>query len=130
MTISTNKHKLIFILVIAFWIAGCNSSDNSENTWSDYKADAHSSSYSSLDQINLSNVSQLENAWTFQMNDLPQGQEPVSSQSNPIIVDGVMYINSGKQTVYAIDAATGKEIWSCKTLEEGQPSAASRGVTY
>ncbi|HMR57354.1 MAG TPA: PQQ-binding-like beta-propeller repeat protein, partial [Cyclobacteriaceae bacterium] len=64
------------------------------------------------------------------MHDSPPGQDPVSSQSNPIIVDGVMYVNSGKQTVYAIDATTGKEIWSCKTLDEGQPSAASRGVTY
>jgi quinoprotein glucose dehydrogenase len=111
-------------------MAGCSPTAERENTWSAYKADAHSSSYSSLDQINRSNVSQLENAWTFQMNDLVQGAEPVSSQSNPIIVDGVMYVNSGKQTIYAIDAATGIEIWSCKTLEEGQPSAASRGVTY
>jgi len=125
-----NRGKFFFELIILFWIAGCNQSNNRENTWSYYKADAHSSSYSPLNQINLSNVSQLENVWTFQMNDLAQGQDPVSSQSNPIIVNGVMYVNSGKQTVYAIDAATGKEIWSCKTLDEGQPSAASRGVTY
>src|SRR5690606_12553167 len=111
-------------------LTGCVSGDKHENSWAGYKADAHSSSYSPLDQINVSNVSQLENVWTFQMDDLPQGQDPVSSQSNPIIVDGVMYVNSGKQTVYAIDAATGKEIWSCRTLAEGQPSAASRGVTY
>ncbi|WP_245804111.1 pyrroloquinoline quinone-dependent dehydrogenase [Chryseolinea serpens] len=120
----------ITIALASLCMAGCSPTDSRENTWSCYKADAHSSSYSSLDQINLSNVSQLESAWTFQMHDLPPGQEPVSSQSNPIIVDGVMYANSGKQTVYAIDAATGKEIWSCKTLDEGQPSAASRGVTY
>lgn len=118
------------VALVLICMVGCTSIDKKENTWSDYKADLHSSSYSPLDQINLSNVSQLENAWTFQMNDLAQGADPVSSQSNPIIVDGVMYVNSGKQTVYAIDAATGKEVWSCKTLEEGQPSAASRGVTY
>src|SRR5689334_2004831 len=127
---STRDLCWIIIALASFCMAACNPTDNRENTWSYYKADSHSSSYSSLDQINLSNVSQLENAWTFQMHDLPPGQEPVSSQSNPIIVDGVMYANSGKQTVYAIDAATGKEIWSCKTLDEGQPSAASRGVTY
>ena len=120
----------LLIVVSLFSIISCNTSSNRENTWSAYKADANSSSYSSLDQINVSNVNQLKNAWTFQMNDLPQGQEPVSSQSNPIIVDGVMYTNSGKQTVYAINATTGKEIWACKTLEEGNPSAASRGVTY
>jgi quinoprotein glucose dehydrogenase len=41
-----------------------------------------------------------------------------------------MYANSAKQTVYAIEAATGKEIWSFNSLAEGMPSAASRGVTY
>ena len=130
------KHALIkgflnfFILMASFWHAGCKTDNNHENTWTAYKADANSSSYSSLDQINVSNVSQLENAWTFQMHDLAQGADAVSSQSNPIIVDGVLYANSGKQTVYAIDAVTGKEIWSFKSLEEGMPSAASRGVTY
>lgn len=126
----SSRSLYICITGITLCITGCTSTNKRNNSWADYKADAHSSSYSSLDQINVSNVSRLKNVWTFQMNDLPQGREPVSSQSNPIIVDGVMYANSGKQTVYAINAATGKEIWSCKTLEEGQPSAASRGVTY
>lgn len=111
-------------------LLSCNSGEDANSSWSMYKADEKSTSYSPLDQINVSSVSRLKKAWAFEMHDLAQGQEPVSSQSNPIIVDGVLYANSGKQTVYAIDAATGKEIWSCKTLEEGKPSAASRGVTY
>lgn len=138
-----NNHYLGKGLAIALLVSlsgcitGCKSDDKSSKssidlnrTWAFYKGDEASSSYSPLDEINVSNVNQLENAWTFQMDDLKQGDEPVSSQSNPIIVDGVMYANSGKQTVYAIDAATGKKIWSCKTLDEGVPSAASRGVTY
>nr|WKN36139.1 PQQ-binding-like beta-propeller repeat protein [Tunicatimonas sp. TK19036] len=128
------KHFSIVFAVILLLFAGCQSGNESDQktyqSWSAYKGDEHSSSYSSLDQINLSNVSQLENAWTFQMSDIRDGEDPVSSQSNPIIIDGVMYANSGKQTVYAIDAVTGEEIWSCKTLEEGQPSAASREVSY
>lgn len=106
--------------------------DKSEgaNTWSTYKADEKSTSYSPLEQINVTNVNQLKNIWTFQINDVPQGEQPVSSQSNPIIIDGVMYINSAKQTVYAIDAQTGEQIWEFKALAEGEPSAASRGVTY
>lgn len=127
------KKGILMMLLLAGLMAGCKSNTDSVNldrTWSFYKGDETSSSYSPLEEINVSNVSGLKNAWTFQMSDLPQGEQPVSSQSNPIIVDGVMYANSGKQTVYAIDAATGKEIWSCKTLDEGVPSAASRGVTY
>jgi len=138
----SSKHYLNKTLAISLliffspWFAGCksdndaaNSSINLDRTWSSYKGDEASTSYSPLDEINVSNVGQLKNAWTFQMNDLAPGEEPVSSQGNPIIVDGVMFANSGKQTVYAIDAATGKEVWACQTLEEGTPSAASRGVT-
>ncbi|MEQ9099901.1 MAG: PQQ-binding-like beta-propeller repeat protein [Imperialibacter sp.] len=119
-------------LIIAFsaFVISCGDKKSDVDGWGAYKADPKGTSYSSLDQINLTNVAKLENTWTFQMSDLAQGADPVSSQSNPIIINGVMYANSGKQTVYAIDAATGKEIWSFKSLEEGQPSAASRGVTY
>jgi quinoprotein glucose dehydrogenase len=129
-----NKGIAIALTSFTPWIAGCTDGEKSamdlDRTWAYYKGDESSSSYSPLDEINVSNVRQLKNAWTFQMNDLAPGEEPVSSQCNPIIVDGVMYANSAKQTVYAIDAATGKQIWSCKTLDDGVPSAASRGVTY
>lgn len=118
------------LLIFSGFVFSCAEKKSEFGEWGAYKADPKSTSYSALDQINLSNVNQLENVWTFQMSDLEPGADPVSSQSNPIIVDGVMYANSGKQTVYAIDAATGKEIWAFKSLKEGMPSAASRGVTY
>jgi len=128
--IFTNSLKCAVTLASLSLITACGSDGRNDRTWAMYKGDETSSSYTPLDEINVSNVSQLANVWTFQMSDLEPGEQPVSSQSNPIIVDGVMYVNSGKQTVYAIDAATGKEIWSCKTMDEGVPSAASRGVTY
>ena len=120
-----NKLTIIGILFILL-CAGCKK-DGSENpnTWTTYKADEKSTSYSPLDQINVSNVNQLQNAWTFQTNDVPQGDQAVSSQSNPIIIDGVMYANSAKQSVYAINAQTGEQIWAFKALAEGEPSAAS-----
>ncbi len=125
-----NKLSIIGILFVSLF-AGCKEdvSDNA-NTWATYKADENSSSYSPLGQINVSNVTQLQNAWTFQANDVPEGDQAVSSQSNPIIIDGVMYANSAKQTVYAINAQTGEQIWAFKALGDGEPSAASRGVTY
>lgn len=114
------------ISILASW-----SNPNSEdNGWGTYKADEKSTSYSKFDQINVENVNKLQNAWTFQMNDVKQGESPMSSQCNPIIVDGVMYANSGKQWVYAINAQTGKQIWAFNALDEGEPTAASRGVTY
>lgn len=116
----------ILIVFMSFW-SGTIPEDNG---WGTYKADEKSTSYSKFDQINVSNVDKLQNAWTFQMTDVPLGESPMSSQSNPIIVDGVMYANSGKQWVYAINAQTGKQIWAFNALAEGEPTAASRGVTY
>ena len=87
--------SLASIVAVAAFFISCSEKKTENNGWGSYKADPKSTSYSSLDQINLSNVSQLENAWAFQMSDLAQGEDPVSSQSNPIIIDGVMDANSG-----------------------------------
>jgi quinoprotein glucose dehydrogenase len=126
-----NKSSIIGILLLWLFAACQEDSNDNANTWTAYKADEKSSSYSPLDQINVSNVSQLQNAWTFHADDVPVGEAPTaSSQSNPIIIDGIMYANSSNQTVYAINAKTGEQIWSHQTLAAGEPSAASRGVTY
>lgn len=122
--------KLTIVSALLF-LAGCNEDNQLPvNTWAIYKADSKASSYSPLAQINATNVKQLENVWTFQTDDLEKDEEPVASQSNPIIIDGVMYANSAKQSVYAVNAQSGQKIWKFKALAEGEPSAASRGVTY
>ena len=123
--------QYIGILLILLLNSCTEETKEISNTWATYKADAKASSYSPLNQINVSNVGELQNVWTFHANDIPDGEEPAaSSQSNPIIIDGVMYANSRNQTVYAINATTGEQVWKYKALEEGEPSAASRGVTY
>ena len=118
---------ILFILAVSSsWII----QDSEDNGWGVYKGDEKSTSYSAFNQINTSNVGNLQNAWTFEMDDVPAGESPITSQSNPIIVDGVMYANSGKQWVYAVNAQTGKQLWAFKALADGEPTAASRGVTY
>lgn len=116
-------------LVVLASLAGKNAKQD-DRSWSVYKADAASSSYSPLDQIKVSNVSQLKPAWTFKVNDLPASAQPANSQSNPIIVDGILYSTSAKKVAYAVDAATGKQIWSYDPFEGGGGGGAGRGVTY
>ena len=65
--------------------------------------------YSSLDQITPENVTRLRVAWTYETRDEFQGSE---MQANPIVVDGVLYATSPKLRVFALDAATGRELWS------------------
>ena len=130
MTYIPRTTLLIFAGVIAsIFLAGCQSSENNERTWSVYKADANSSNYSPLDQINAGNVNQLTHAWTFAMQD-SKGAIPRPSQCNPIIVDGVLFATSASQWAYAIDAATGKQIWSFNPFNGDEGGEVNRGLTY
>ncbi len=126
-----SQGRLLFLLVvsISIFLAGCKSSETNDRTWSVYKGDATSSNYSPLDQINLANVNRLGHAWTFVMED-SKGATPRPSQCNPIIVDGILYATSASQWAYAIDAATGKEIWSFNPFNGDQVGEVNRGLTY
>ncbi len=101
-----------------------------DRSWTAYKADAASTSYAAHDQINLKNVQQLQVAWTFYPNDAAEGSRFNGSQCNPIIVDGVMYTASARHRIYAIDAATGQQIWDFDPFDGGPGGGAFRGVTY
>src|SRR5262245_11129978 len=64
--------------------------------------------YSQLTQITRDNVSKLQVAWTYDSHDAFKGSE---MQSNPIVVDGVLYATTPTLKVVAVDAADGHEIW-------------------
>src|ERR1700704_6754808 len=96
--------KLSFALFCFLFPAGA--ADRPFNTWRQYLGGADSSQYSSLKQINKSNVTQLEVAWTYPTGDMR------TYRFNPIVVDGVMYVLAKNLSVVALDAATGKEIWT------------------
>jgi len=78
--------------------------------------------YSPLAQINRSNVKDLQVAWQFDTGE--QGQ----IETTPIVVDSVLYGATTKQNIFAVDAATGKQLWRFDPhAKSGQPI---RGVTY
>ena len=64
--------------------------------------------YSTLTQIDKNNVSRLAVAWTYDSHDAFTGSE---MQSNPIVVNGKLYVTTPTLKVVALDAATGREIW-------------------
>jgi PQQ-dependent dehydrogenase (methanol/ethanol family) len=59
-------------------------------------------------QINASNVGNLRPAWIFQT------EVVESMETSPIIVDGVMYVTTSFNHVYALNAETGEQIWHYK----------------
>src|SRR5688500_9894631 len=91
--------------------------------WPVYQgSDAHDH-YVTLSQIAPANVSQLEVAWTYDTKDAFPGSE---MQSNPVIQAGVLYAMSPKQRAFALDAATGRELWSFDQI--GRASSRERGT--
>jgi quinoprotein glucose dehydrogenase len=78
--------------------------------------------YSSLTQIDRSNVRELRVAWTY------DSGETGGLQTNPIVVDGVLYTTTPKHRVVALDAATGTLRWRFDSGIEGR--GPNRGVTY
>jgi alcohol dehydrogenase (cytochrome c) len=64
--------------------------------------------YYPASQINSTNVKQLRPVFTFQTEVLE------SMETAPIVVDGIMYVTTSYNHIYAVDAATGKEFWHYK----------------
>ena len=122
--------RCICILLLVIFL-GCHDDNNNEfATWSVYRGDATSASYSSLKQINKENVQLLKLAWIFYPNDTIEGSRSERSECNPIIIDSIMYITSARHRVYAINAGTGKRIWAFDPFNGGEGGGVNRGVTF
>jgi len=67
--------------------------------------------YSSLSQINTSNVANLKEAWHVHL-DGSGMKAKYSAEATPLVYQGVMYIPTGNSDVFAINAATGERIWT------------------
>jgi len=123
-------------LGLAIGLIGCmvSCSVDSEQVveWRTYQGDPGRNQYSTLDQINRENVDHLEVVWIYQTGD--QREDDRSQiQCNPIVVDGVLYATSPRLKVFALEAATGKELWSFEPFQGGAYSdslGVNRGVVY
>ena len=97
-------------------------SDATTTTWQSYGGQPAGDHYSSLDQINKSNVSQLKVAWTFDTG------ETGGLETNPVIIGNVLYATTPRHSVIALDGATGKLLWKWEAPIKG--FARNRGVSY
>jgi quinoprotein glucose dehydrogenase len=93
------------------------------STWSDYAGASDAAQYSSLTQINRTNVKQLKVAWSYPTGD---GNKYLF---NPIVVDGTMYVLAHDHSIVALDAATGKELWIHPT-DAKATLITNRGINY
>src|SRR4029450_4190348 len=81
--------------------------------WPLHNLDLAGTRFSSMDQINRSNVKTLTPRWLFQHGVI----DGVSNQTTPIVVDGTMYVTDSRGSVYALEAADGHLLWTYDVTE-------------
>ena len=112
----------ISLPIVALLIAPVAHAQQTVN-WSVYGGGDDHTHYTTLGQITPANVRQLAVAWTYETHDEFAGSE---MQTNPIVIDGVLYGTSPKLRVFALDATTGKELWSFDPTNGGAPTSRIR----
>src|ERR1022692_385035 len=99
-----------------FWAAAAAASvsaslaaqSNGTVNWPLHNLDLAGGRFSSMDQINTANVAALAPRWLFQHGVI----DGVSNQTTPVIVDGSMYVTDARGSVYGLDAADGRLLWT------------------
>jgi quinoprotein glucose dehydrogenase len=117
----TARRTLGVLLVTLLALLAQTPKKASYTSWSDYGGAADGMQYSALKQVGKANVSKLEFAWYY----------PVPGTSgrfgfNPLVVDGTIYLLGPNNAIVALDAATGRPVWTHPT--EGRPT--DRGINY
>ena len=118
------KNNLYFLLLFIF-IIGCQNpkpkgwidQDRLQNRdaaeWLTTGGNQNMQHYSPLDKINRENVKGLGYAWEYDASTYI-GNVPRGLEATPIVADGIMYTSGAWGAVYALDAKTGKELWTYK----------------
>lgn len=96
-------------LILLLTLAVYGEDGAAHDDWPHYGGTQLSWRYSALNQINTTNVDHLSPAWTFQTGDYEMGL-----QATPIVIDGVLYLTTSRNQVFALDAASGRVIWQYK----------------
>lgn len=131
------KYPSPLLFAFIFFILGIVSCTVEENpkfktgdNWPIYLGDKHNSHYSPLTQLNKENIDEIQVAWEYKTGDSdPKGNTQI--QCNPIIIDGILYGSTPKLKIFALDAASGEQLWIYDPAVATNFSLnVNRGVTY
>ena len=127
---SFGRRLPVYVIFLIFVICSCkHPSGTSYTTWQTYSGDPTGSKYSSLDQIDTANVKNLKVAWEFRTGDMSKSP-PTTIECNPIVVNNIVYITSPALKLFALEASSGKKIWTFDPALYGGSAGVNRGVTY
>ncbi|MDB5156144.1 MAG: PQQ-binding-like beta-propeller repeat protein [Mucilaginibacter sp.] len=122
------------VIAMLFISRGVMAQTDQNTGWQVYGGSKKSIRYSSLKQVNTTNVNQLQVAWIFHTEDA-DAKGSSQMQCNSIIVDGILYGTTPHLSLIALDAATGEKKWMFNA-EKHLPAGTNlgvnnnRGVTY
>src|SRR5438105_7153644 len=80
--------------------------DQEPGNWLMYSGNYKSWRFSRLDQIHTRNVKDLRVKWLF------QGRQQEKFETTPLVIDGIMYLTRPENDVFALDAETGRVMWT------------------
>jgi quinoprotein glucose dehydrogenase len=101
-----SKFRLFFPAVMVALVCGGTSFAQQGGTdWKDYLGGPESSHYSTLKQINTSNINKLDVAWSY-----PTGDD-LNYTFCPLVIHNIAYFAAKQGSLVAVDASTGKELW-------------------
>lgn len=103
--------------------------DQPPDAWPTYNGDYSGRRFSSLGQINQSNLDRLKMEWAFRITGIgPQrGVGNPTIKSTPLMVNGILYFTIPDH-VFAVDARTGERIWQFDFIDHGGHLTGQRGV--
>ncbi len=110
------KVGIIFLLIACSLslLAMQQSPSSRQVEWLYQGGDPAGTRYSQLTDINPSNISQLKVAWQWKHWETPlpeYGTTPGFFEATPLMIDGVLYVTTPYNSIAALDAETGKELW-------------------
>jgi len=97
--------------------ARLTAADADTRNWMSYGRTYDEQRFSPLTQITAQNVARLGLAWHYDLDTAHRAQE-----STPLVIDGTLYVTSAWSKVFALDARTGKPLW---TYDPRVPGAAA-----
>ena len=99
------------------------------DAWPTYNGDYSGRRFSTLQQIDASNIGRLAPSWMFRVSNVgaQRGVGGPEIKSTPLMVNGILYLTIPDH-VYAIDARTGLEIWHYDWQDHGGHLIGNRGV--
>ncbi|PSJ38838.1 outer membrane protein assembly factor BamB family protein [Allosphingosinicella deserti] len=109
------------VMVVAGAVGASEAQRAEDRDWPVYGGSPAGDRYSTLDQINTGNVAGLREVWRYDTGG-------ARLQSSPLVIDGILYGVTPDQSVFALDAATGRRLWQHGPTEPGEQPV--RGLTF